>query len=385
MGMICTNVSRQNSCICFGGKRKEKSFKKKSKNKGEEKEKQRKERNNKKNLLSQEDISNLNQFSDIENFNEFQRDFYKNTEEKDNPFNILKKEEERNLQEAFCKIKNNIPNNIKDKFKFDFQFDKEKKLILDTIKNEETEKIYEKKIIDQIKAIKDNDSDYKIEYLTILLIGRKGIGKTTLIDYILNIQTKDNGENLTIDSSNENYTIYRIKEFYLKLIEFKSFGLSETTENIQKKTIEYIHKLVKSEKTDYNDFVHSIWFCISGSRLEKPESEIFLNLKNVYPNNEMPIIFVYLQATDDKTANKMLDFIKKEYNEKSFIKVLAKDMGKNKPFGKKELLGKTLEECTKAFQGKMINLMTQNISQNVETIMIDFTSLSVSTKSTVLI
>jgi len=382
MGMICTNVSRQNSCICFGEKGKKKTFKEKSKYQDEEnkkkkekeereKEKRRIERNKNKKLLSEEQIKNLNQFLDIEKFNEFQRDFYKNTEDKDNSFNILKKQEESQLQKEFGNIKKNIPKNIKDKFKFDFQFNDEKKLILDTIKNEETEKIYEKKIIDQIKEIKNNVSSYKIEYLTILLIGRKGIGKTTLIEYILNIQTKDKGENLKIDDSNENYTIYELKDFYLRLIEFKSFGLSETTENIKTKTIEYIHKLVKSEKTNYNNFVHSIWFCISRSRLERPESEIFQNLKNVYPNNEIPIIFVYLQAIDDKTANDMLNFIKMEYNEKSFIKVLAKEMRKKDPFGKEELLGKTMEECTKAFQGKMINLMTQNISQNVEKIMIN--------------
>ena len=358
MGIICSSKSRQNRqynqniCICCWD---------------EEKERKIKGDNIYEELLSKEEIDKLNEFL---NTSELQRDFYKIIDDNDEPFNNLKQIEETKLNEEFDKIKDKYSQNIKAKLKINFQNDNEKNnLILKTIFFENTENIYKKKIIDEINSIKVDDSKYTIEYLTIILIGRKGIGKTTLINYILNIKT-DNEEDLTI-TSDENYTIYQRKNFHLKLIEFKPFGFSESPEIIGNKTVEYIQTLVNSANTNYNDFVHSIWFCLSGARLEKTESEIILKLKKVYKGNIMPIIFVYLQAIDKETANLMKKFIEKEYNETNFVKVLAKSVETKNAYGSKELLKKTMEECTKALQGEMIKLMTQKISQDVKKIMID--------------
>jgi len=135
--------------------------------------------------------------------------------------------------------------------------------------------------------------------------------------------------------------------------------------------MEYIQRLVNSKKTNYNDFVHSIWFCINGARLESSESAIFNNLKRVYKDNTMPIIIVYLQAIDEDAANKMGDYILKQHNEKNYIKVLAEKTEIKDAFGKDELLKETMKRCTNALQGEMIKLMTQKISQDVQKTMLD--------------
>ena len=154
-------------------------------------------------------------------------------------------------------------------------------------------------------------------------------------------------------------------KYYFKTLKYEE-GLAEKPEKIGKKIDDYIKGLVKSKETDYNDFVHSIWFCFSGTRLEESESEIIKNLIGVYKDNIMPIIFVYLQAVDKSTSEEMKDFINKTYENANFINVLAKDMEKKKAFGNKELLKKTMERCTKALQGEMIKLMTRRISEKVE-------------------
>ena len=352
MGIICSNKSKPRHCFCCWDEKIRKTQKSITKV-----------------ILNQEQITRLNNFVNEE---ELQRDFYKNTDEDDDPFNIIKKEEEEQLKNEFKEIKANYSQNIKDKFKIDFQNDNEKNnLILYTIYNENTENIYKKKFIDEIKTIKyDNNSKYEIEYLTILLVGRKGIGKTTLINYILNIETEDNDGDLIINNSDKNYTIYKRKSLHLQLIEFKPFGLSESPEIIRQKTIEYIKRLVNLEKTNYNDFVHSIWFCISGVRLETSESEIFKSLKEVYKDNIMPIIFVYLQAIDEDAAKAMKEHILKNYKEMNFIQVLAQKTETTEAFGKEDLLKETMERCTKALQVEMIKLMTQKISKEVENIML---------------
>ena len=135
--------------------------------------------------------------------------------------------------------------------------------------------------------------------------------------------------------------------------------------------MDYIIKLVNLERTNYNDFIHCIWFCISGPRLDHSETEIIKKLKGVYKGNIMPIIFVYLQAIDMYSANHIGNYIWKEYNELNFITVLAKDIGKYKAFGNEELLGKTIEESAKSLQGRMFKLMTQKILKDIKIIMLD--------------
>ena len=394
MGIICTNISKQNICFCLKEKerrkkkgtkiteekeKEEKEKEEKEKKEKEEKEKKEKEEKEKKerkkrirlqnkDLLSNELKDKLKKFI---NEDEYQRDFYSNTDDNDSPFNNLKNKEEGILLKEFKEIKKNYSQNLNNRIKNIFQTDNkdnENELISKTIENEKTEIIYQYKIINQITSIKENDSNFEIEHLTILLVGRKSVGKTTLIEYILN--SKLNNEEEITKISDKNCTIYEKKNHYLKLIEFKSFDLSEKPEEIGKKIDAYIKGLAKSQNTNYNDYVHSIWYCLSDARLEESEDEIIKNLIKVYKDNIMPIIFVYLQAIDENTANEMKDYINENYKNSNFVNVLAKDINKHKAYGDKELLKKTMGRCTKALQGEMIKLMTQKISEDVKQFMI---------------
>ncbi len=46
---------------------------------------------------------------------------------------------------------------------------------------------YKKKIENEIAIINDNQKSFEINYLTIMLLGVSGVGKTTLINKILNV------------------------------------------------------------------------------------------------------------------------------------------------------------------------------------------------------
>ena len=94
-------------------------------------------------------------------------------------------------------------------------------LISNIINYENTEAIYQKKIINEIKCIKNDDKKYAIDHLTILLIGRKGVGKTTLIKYILKL---DDNEEIKPENVSEYFISYRSKKVpHLQLIEFNKF------------------------------------------------------------------------------------------------------------------------------------------------------------------
>ena len=233
------------------------------------------------------------------------------------------------------------------------------------ISNEENTNRLKEIIIEHIEKIKQNDDMFKIKNLSILIVGRKGVGKTLLIEYIL-------GNNCNREeASNENFQIFTNSQCpYLRLIEFKGIGLGKNNpEEIKNKAIKYIKQ--QEDYNDYNNIIHCIWYCISDDRFEDSEITLLRKLKKVYNNNNIPIIVIYTKAIDVIAANTMLDSINKKFSDVSSIKVNAKqDKGPQgqtiNPFGRNKLLNLTLKNCTEALQGKMIYIMTNSISNEIK-------------------
>ena len=125
---------------------------------------------------------------------------------------------------------------------------------------------------------------------------------------------------------------------------------------------------------DINNFVHCIWYCITGNRFEQAEIDLLNALKYTYPDNKIPIIIVYTQATDENMITDMKKYIKEININEKFIKVLAerkKLIDKNylEAFGLDELLNETFKKCKLAIKGDMHSVMTNNISQHIKNIL----------------
>ena len=192
-------------------------------------------------------------------------------------------------------------------------------LVEEIIKNENSSIVYKKKIIDEILSIKNNDNIYQINHLKILLVGRKGVGKTTLINYMLNLdENKINNNN-----SLNNFTVYENKNVpYLKLVEFRGFGLDKNCnpEEVGEEALKHIqNEIINNKNGDYNDFFHCIWYCISGTRFEESEKSVLIKLSNAYNDKKIPIIIVYTQNIDNIVSNKMIKFIQDIGLKTSFI------------------------------------------------------------------
>ena len=83
----------------------------------------------------------------------------------------------------------------------------EETLISNIIENEQSSIIYKKKIIDYISNITKKKEEHQIKQLTILVLGKKLVGKSTLIKYILKIDEKEinnNKENIEPEIIHEN-------------------------------------------------------------------------------------------------------------------------------------------------------------------------------------
>ena len=313
------------------------------------------------------------------NLDEFMKEMEYQIDDKqrinDEVFSKFKEEEIRELEKEFSNNKEKYENDVMKKESLNLSIDDN--FISTIIDNEDSDFIYKKKIIDKIIKITNDDQQYKIDYLTILLVGRKGVGKTTLINYMLEI---NDGDTDTKMIKQDNCVSYQSKKVpYLKLVEFKGIGLDKNSdpETIGKNTIDYIQNIIKdSKKNNYNDFVHCIWYCITGSRFENTEIAVLEKLKQVYEDSIMPIIVVYTQTDDEELAYKMNEYIINEKKiETIFVKVMVKDMKImnnqiKKAFGKKELLNTTLDTFKTALKGDMINLMINKMSIDIEDIMI---------------
>ena len=288
----------------------------------------------------------------------------------DLPYNEIKKKKVEILQNEINLISEKVNDYLNQNIKLN-------KIKLDEIKNilqnENTISIIKEKIYQKINAYENDNSKHNLEYLKIILVGRKKIGKTDLIKYILKLE------------ENESNYIYKNEDFkeytseyvpYLKLVEYKGIGFDKDSkpEIIGRDIFNYIDSLQKKKS---NDLIHCIWYCITETKFEAPEIDVLKKLKHAYQNdNVLPVIVVYTRTEINETADKMEQHIKNQNIDTVFIKTSAKDFemmnGKIiKAFGRKELLEATLEKCTQSLQGELINLMTSKIAENIKNELLD--------------
>ena len=216
--------------------------------------------------------------------------------------------------------------------------------------------IYMNKLYNEINEITQDKNLFEINYFTVLLLGKSGVGKSTLINNLLGLT----GEKMAkVGVGNIQTT--EIKEYhsdnipFLRLVDTrgieidKKYGANEIQEEAEKYILEQYNT------NSINNFVQCIWYCITGNRFEDVEIELIKNLRNTYKNNKIPIIIVYTQASDDEMIEQMNKYIKDQNIDINFINVLAQRKKARgtyiEAFGLKELIKETLERCKKALKG----------------------------------
>ena len=167
--------------------------------------------------------------------------------------------------------------------------------------------------------IEKNEFSTKLNHFNILILGRAGIGKTTLINSILEFEGTPN-ELLTGEGTSKTmgepkgYTSDKVKGLRL----WDSQGVDKEKYDIPK-VVEDVKKLINeaSINNDPDKFIHCIWYCVSGQRFEKSESESISELMSIYDDDTLPIVIVYTEAYDEETAEKVCNEVKKVLQEKT--------------------------------------------------------------------
>ena len=170
------------------------------------------------------------------------------------------------------------------------------------------------KLKDEIKNIADNSKK-----VNILLIGKTGVGKSTLINALLE---KDVAKESLGSIGTLSFNYYSSPNWKnINLIDSQGFDLSKPFKFFVSDALDFI----ESNNQDKLKFIDLIYYCFTGLRFESNEKELINNLIELYEQVKIPIIFVNTQSITDE-FEKMKEFIKKDFNNKDLVitEVLAK-------------------------------------------------------------
>ena len=248
-------------------------------------------------------------------------------------------------------------------------------MVRELISLENAKEAIKQKIKYHIEYINKDELSFKINYLTVMLLGKSGVGKSTLINSFLKLSKENKAKTGT-----GNFQTIKIQSYqsnalpFLRLIDTRGIELNVQygADAIKEDAENFIQEQLSSN--NINNFVHCIWYCITGNRFEKAEIDLLKALRGSYGENKIPIIIVYTQATDENTISEMSRHIKSSNIEEKFIKILAERKKLTNgsfldSFGLSELLKETLNKCRKALKGEMRTVMVDNISKHIRNIL----------------
>ena len=305
----------------------------------------------------------------IENF-KYQDSIYGLKEGNEDPvFNDINENQKKMLIDYFLKNKKNISNALLS-FLNSKPLNVSNNIITDLMRSEDSYSIYEKKVIREIDKINRNKDLFKIKYLTILVVGKTGVGKSTLINEMLKLEGNNRAPENATDSETFKITAYQSNEIpFLRLVDTRGLELGQYDHiALLQDCSAYFNEQRRTK--DFNKFIHCIWYCVTGARLEKVELQAIELLKKSNNISNIPLIIVYTQSYNLELIEAREKNVQENKIANDYVSILARGTkqpsgGLSPSFGLPELLTKTLNECKKALNGDMHKFMTNNIAEYI--------------------
>ena len=255
------------------------------------------------------------------------------------------------------------------------QLNKEDKKIYNLIDKLNTTENFENQLNERIKQTLDDLSNkmskININHLNILLIGPSGVGKSFLINTLLKLDKKHQAKTKNTKPTTKTFDKYESKKVpNIRLID--SRGLEKGNYNSTlfiKEVIDFIEQQELNGNPD--EFIHCIWYCVTGTRFEDIEEDILFKLNELYDDNTLPIIVVYTQAMVPEYYNAIENEIRKIKKDIEYIPVVADDIKiadnhyvKSKNLDK--LLVQSLEKSKNAVYSSVFSSLKKNILTEIE-------------------
>lgn len=177
---------------------------------------------------------------------------------------------------------------------------------------------------DCIDAI--NEKFKNLKTLNIIVVGKSGVGKSTLINSLFRGNFAETGLGRPVTAE-----IRKIvkKDYPLAVYDTPGFELSSGQQNkVKEEILDIISKGYASK--DLNDAIHCIWYCINvgGNRtFDESERKWLKEFTEANKKTQVPIIVVLTQAVPKKKAVEMKTLVEKEnLDVVKVVPLLAQDM-----------------------------------------------------------
>ena len=231
--------------------------------------------------------------------------------------------------------------------------------------------LFSSRIDNSIEKLSKKMSELEVKNLNILLVGPSGVGKSCLINSILKLDGDKMAETEIIKPKTKTFNIYESeKRKNIRLID--SRGIEKGDYNVDA-FVNEITKYIEDQELSGNpdNFIHCIWYCITGTRFEDIEEHILLKLSSIYDDFKLPIIVVYTQAIVPTYYNAINKEIKKISKNFEFVPVVAKEiqLSEDKSIKSKNLdvlLQKSLEKSKNAVHSSVFSSLRKIVSNEID-------------------
>ncbi len=177
----------------------------------------------------------------------------------------------------------------------------------------------------EVKKGKEMGQNEKLPKLNIMVVGKTGVGKSTLLNSLF-------GENLAITGNGKPIT-QKIRKFEpegFPISIYDTPGMELDGEHSAESLLNEVTKLIqdKMKSNDIEQAIHCILYCINttSSRFEESESDFLQKLTVNTSQCNTPVILVLTQSFSKKKAEEMLNEIRKmTLPVRRVVPVLAQD------------------------------------------------------------
>lgn len=169
--------------------------------------------------------------------------------------------------------------------------------------------------IDTGKMVQDcmnaiNERIRNLKHLNIIVAGKTGVGKSTLINSIFRENLADTGIGMPVTGHMKQYSK---KNFPLSIYDTRGFELGKDAQKeVKQEILDTIRKGHAAK--DINQAIHCIWYCINtaSDRIEPEEIDWLRDFAEENQMTQVPVILVLTKSFSKKNAKQMRDCILNE-------------------------------------------------------------------------